>query len=184
MSRVTTQDADPVISGEGADPAAGTGIVAADASEIAGISYRQLDHWARQQWVVPSVDAGTGRAGRRRYSAEDVVRLDLLRYLAQSKVNTAVAGPAVSRLHVPDGDVIILWGPVGGDECGLRVLAFEDAVTRLESGGAHVWYSPTRVRRRMARALGALGAPGTMPEQVAVEQVAVEKPSPLRARSA
>src|SRR3954453_5708093 len=51
------------------------GISALDAATLARITYRQLDHWARQGWVRPSLDPGTGRSGRRRYASEDVVRL-------------------------------------------------------------------------------------------------------------
>ncbi len=116
MTPVITPNADEGIRG---------GIVAADAHGLAGISYRQLDHWARQGWVTPSVDAGEGRSGRRRYSADDVVRLDLLRHLAVSQVNPAVAGPLVGACEVPAGDVRIVWGPVGAkdpDQVGLRVV--------------------------------------------------------------
>src|SRR3954447_985281 len=92
------------------------GISALDAHALAGITYRQLDHWARQGWVRPSIDAGEGRSGRRLYSATDVVRLDLLRHLAVSRVNAAVAGPHVAELDVPMQDVRVLWGPVGSKD--------------------------------------------------------------------
>jgi DNA-binding transcriptional MerR regulator len=88
------------------------GLVATDAHTIAGITYRQLDHWARQGWVTPSVDAGQGRSGRRRYSGRDVVRLALLCKLARSKVNAAQAGPTVAAFSVPESDQLICWGPV------------------------------------------------------------------------
>src|SRR3954454_21358230 len=90
-----------------ADETHDPGISALDAHTAAGITYRQLDHWARQGWVTPSIDPGKGRSGRREYSVDDVVRLDLLRHLAQSKVNTAVAGPHVAAFEVPAGDARI-----------------------------------------------------------------------------
>lgn len=129
------------------------GIVAGDAHELAGISYRQLDHWARQGWVTPSVDAGEGRSGRRRYSADDVVRLDLLRHLAMSRVNPAVAGPLVGDCELPSGDVRIVWGPVGAkdpDQIGLRVVPADDALAAVEAGGAWVVYNPASLRTRLA----------------------------------
>ena len=129
------------------------GIVAGDAHELAGISYRQLDHWARQGWVTPSVDAGEGRSGRRRYSADDVVRLDLLRHLAMSRVNPAVAGPLVGDCELPSGDVRIVWGPVGAkdpDQIGLRVVPADDALAAIEAGGAWVVYNPAPLRARLA----------------------------------
>lgn len=144
MMPVITPNADEGIRG---------GIVAADAHGLAGISYRQLDHWARQGWVTPSVDAGEGRSGRRRYSADDVVRLDLLRHLAVSRVNPAVAGPLVAACEVPAGDVRIVWGPVGAkdpDHVGLRVVPAAGALAAVETFGAWVVYNPTPLRDRLA----------------------------------
>lgn len=134
------------------DPA---GIVAGDAHVLAGISYRQLDHWARQGWVTPSVDSGEGRSGRRRYSADDVIRLDLLRHLAVSRVNPAVAGPMVAGCEVPAGEVRMVWGPVGAkdpDQVGLRVVRAAEALAAVESNGAWVVYNPSPLRARMAGA--------------------------------
>lgn len=150
MTPVITPNAEQGISGD-----LPSGIVAADAHGLAGISYRQLDHWARQGWVTPSVDAGEGRSGRRRYSADDVVRLDLLRHLAVSRVNPAVAGPLVGACAVPAGDVRIVWGPVGAkdpDQVGLRVLPADEALAAVETSGAWVVYNPTPLRDRLAAA--------------------------------
>lgn len=146
MTAVTTPKASQVIS-------APQGIVAGDAHALAGISYRQLDHWARQGWVTPSIDSGEGRSGRRLYSADDVVRLDLLRHLAVSRVNPAVAGPLVARCEVGDGDVRMVWGPVGAkdpDEIGLRVVTVGEALVSVETSGAWVVYNPGPLRSRLA----------------------------------
>ena len=151
MTPVITPNADEGISADEPD-----GIVAADAHGLAGISYRQLDHWARQGWVTPSVDQGEGRSGRRRYSADDVVRLDLLRHLAVSKVNPAAAGPLVARCEVPAGDVRFVWGPVGSkdaDRIGLRVVPAGEALDAVEASGAWVVYNPAAVRARLAGAV-------------------------------
>jgi hypothetical protein len=81
-----------------------------------------------------------------------VLRLDLLRHLAFSRVNAAVAGPAVASFDVPDGDVRVLWGPVGSkdsDPC-LKVVPASAALEELEQGGAYVVYNPAVVRARIA----------------------------------
>lgn len=148
MNDVTTPSANRVISDSWSAPA----IPAVDAHQIALISYRQLDHWARQGWVQPSLDPGLGRSGKRLYSVGDVLRLDLLRHLAFSRVNTAVAGPQVAAFDVPDGDVRILWGPVGSKdgEPSLRAVAASEALEQLEQGGAYVVYNPAIARARIA----------------------------------
>lgn len=145
---MTTRMATGVITDAGPD-----GIVANDAHELARITYRQLDHWARQGWVLPSVDLGRGRAGRRLYSPADVVRLDLLRHLAVSKVNTAQAGPQVSNFEVCGGDMLVLWGPVGGKdiEPQLKLVARDEAVTFLAGGGAWVVYDPAPLTATLGR---------------------------------
>jgi len=156
--------------------AVGEGIVANDAHDLAGITYRQLDHWARQDWVRPSLDQGRGRAGRRLYSAADVVRLDLLRHLAMSKVNTAQAGPRVADVEVPDDDSLMLWGPVGGKDgdAHLRVVERAEAVDFLADGGAWVVFDPEPVRARIARVV----APAVP------ETLSVVAPSTKKRRSA
>lgn len=147
------------------------GIVAGDAHALAGISYRQLDHWARQGWVTPSVDSGEGRSGRRRYSPDDVIRLDLLRHLAVSRVNPAVAGPLVAQCAVPAGEVRMVWGPVGAkdpEQVGLRVVAAGEALAAVETNGAWVVYNPAPLRARMAGSAPvarATAKPATRPQR-------------------
>lgn len=41
--------------------------------DLAGITYRQLDYWARQGLVVPSISEAHGPGTQRRYSRVDVV---------------------------------------------------------------------------------------------------------------
>lgn len=43
------------------------------ASRVAGITYRQLDYWARRQIVEPSITPSHGSGSRRLYSFKDVV---------------------------------------------------------------------------------------------------------------
>lgn len=149
---MTTSTAAQVISAE-------VCLSASDAHQVAAISYRQCDHWARRGWVRPSVDPGEGRSGRRLYSADDVVRLDLLRHLAEAKVNTAVAGPVVGSFAVPNGDVRIMWGPLGSDP-RLEVVPASGALEHLEAGGGWVVYNPSRVRDRIGFITGQVPVEG------------------------
>ena len=129
------------------------GIAAVDAHQVAGITYRQLDHWARQGWVLPSVDPGKTRSGRRLYAVDDVVRLELLRHLAQARVNTSVAGPVVASFEVPGDDALVLWGPIGIADPGLCTVKRSGLLDFLTRGGAWVAYDPAPARNRAARVL-------------------------------
>lgn len=83
-------------------------ITAASAADLAGITYRQLDHWARKGWVVPTVDAGSGRSGRRLYAPTDVVRLAALRHFAQSRRNLSVIGPDIATVDIAGAAFLVL----------------------------------------------------------------------------
>ncbi|MBW3659628.1 MAG: MerR family transcriptional regulator, partial [Actinobacteria bacterium] len=43
--------------------------------KIVGITYRQLDYWARTELVTPSVQEAQGSGSQRLYSFDDVVQL-------------------------------------------------------------------------------------------------------------
>lgn len=63
------------------------------AAEIAGITYRQLDYWARTQLVGPSVAAANGSGSRRRYSYTDLVELKVVKSL----LDAGIGLPTVRR---------------------------------------------------------------------------------------
>ena len=54
------------------------------ASRVAGITYRQLDYWARRQIVEPSITPSHGSGSRRLYSFKDVVILAVSKELLSS----------------------------------------------------------------------------------------------------
>jgi DNA-binding transcriptional MerR regulator len=51
------------------------------ACEIVGISYRQLDYWARTDLIRPSVAEAAGSGSRRRYSYRDLLELKIIKTL-------------------------------------------------------------------------------------------------------
>ena len=61
--------------------AADVGFSGARAAEIAGISYRQLDYWARTDLVRPSLVDASGSGSRRRYSYTDLLELRVIKSL-------------------------------------------------------------------------------------------------------
>ncbi|HEY8547836.1 MAG TPA: MerR family transcriptional regulator [Acidimicrobiales bacterium] len=54
------------------------------AAEIVGISYRQLDYWARTNLIRPSLADANGSGSRRRYSYRDLIELKLIKTLLDS----------------------------------------------------------------------------------------------------
>lgn len=59
------------------------GFRAPAAVHAAGVTYRQLDYWARTQLVTPSVRPAGGCGTQRLYSRDDIVRLAVLRSLLE-----------------------------------------------------------------------------------------------------
>jgi len=56
------------------------------AADIVGISYRQLDYWARTDLVRPSVADAAGSGSRRRYSYQDLLELKVIKSLLDAGI--------------------------------------------------------------------------------------------------
>ena len=66
---------------------------------IVGISYRQLDYWARTDLVRPSLADARGSGTQRRYSYRDLVRLKVIKSLLDSGVKLQTARRAIEYLR-------------------------------------------------------------------------------------
>lgn len=56
------------------------------AADVVGISYRQLDYWARTDLIRPSVADATGSGSRRRYSYRNLIELKLVKTLLDNGI--------------------------------------------------------------------------------------------------
>lgn len=68
------------------------------ASKVAGITYRQLDYWARKQIVEPSITPSHGSGSRRLYSFKDVVILAVSKRLLDAGINLQNVTTAIGFL--------------------------------------------------------------------------------------
>lgn len=55
-------------------------------AEIVGITYRQLDYWARTDLVRPSVTDAAGSGSRRKYSYRDLLELKVIKTLLDAGI--------------------------------------------------------------------------------------------------
>jgi DNA-binding transcriptional MerR regulator len=62
------------------------GFSGARAAEVVGITYRQLDYWARTDLVRPSLVDAAGSGSRRRYSYTDLVELRVIKSLLDAGI--------------------------------------------------------------------------------------------------
>jgi DNA-binding transcriptional MerR regulator len=69
------------------------------ACQAAGITYRQLDYWARTELVVPSVQGASGSGSQRLYSFRDILVLKIVKRLLDTGVSLQNIRSAVDHLH-------------------------------------------------------------------------------------
>ena len=62
------------------------GFSSKSAAQIAGITYRQLDYWARRDIVRPSLTRASGSGSRRLYSYRDLLELRVIKTLIDSGI--------------------------------------------------------------------------------------------------
>jgi RNA polymerase sigma factor (sigma-70 family) len=75
---------------------------------IIGISYRQLDYWARTELVRPSIQDAQGSGTQRLYSFQDLVELRVIKKLLDAGVSLQRVRKAVDRLNENQRHVIEL----------------------------------------------------------------------------
>ena len=76
-----------------------TGYRGPTACRAAGITYRQLDYWARTGLVEPSVRPATGSGTQRLYSFRDILVLKVVKRLLDTGVSLQQIRSAVSHLR-------------------------------------------------------------------------------------
>ena len=67
--------------------------------KLVGISYRQLDYWARTDLLTPSLRAAAGSGTQRLYSFTDLVQLRVIKRLLDTGINLAKIRQAVEWMR-------------------------------------------------------------------------------------
>src|SRR6266496_528175 len=70
--------------------------------KVVGITYRQLDYWARTGLVTPSVREAGGSGTQRLYSFQDLVQLRIIRQLLETGVSLQHVRRAIDYLRKMD----------------------------------------------------------------------------------
>ena len=105
---------------------------------ITGVTYRQLDYWARTGLVTPSVTPAQGSGSKRVYSYADVVEVKVIKSLIDAGVSLPRARQAVNCLREQLGvDVKSVSLVLSGSR---SVLAYSDGdIIDLLKGGHGVF---------------------------------------------
>lgn len=84
----------------------GSGFSGTQAAKVVGITYRQLDYWARTDLIRPSLVEATGSGSRRQYSYRDLLELRVIKTLLDAGIRLESVRDVFSylRQHVT-GDI-------------------------------------------------------------------------------
>ena len=117
---------------------AGIGYRGPTACTAAGITYRQLDYWARTGLVEPSVRAAQGSGSQRLYSFRDILVLKVVKRLLDTGISLQQIRAAVAHLRSRGTDdlakVTLMSDGVSVYEC-----TSSDEVVDLLQGGQGVF---------------------------------------------
>src|SRR5215210_1163456 len=126
------------------------------ASRAAGISYRQLDYWARTGLVEPSIRGAAGSGSQRLYGFRDILVLKVVKRLLDTGVSLQQIRTAVEHLRergVEDLAQITLMS----DGASVYECTSADEVIDLVQGGQGVFgIAVGRVWREVEGTLAAL----------------------------
>lgn len=73
-------------------------------AEIVGITYRQLDYWARTDLIKPSLTPATGSGSRRLYSYQDLLELKVVKSLLDAGLKLEAVRDAFGYLRTQLGE--------------------------------------------------------------------------------
>ena len=76
-----------------------TGFSGPTVCRLTGVTYRQLDYWARTDLVTPSVTPARGSGSKRQYSYADLVEVKVIKSLLDAGVSLSRTRQAVDCLR-------------------------------------------------------------------------------------
>jgi DNA-binding transcriptional MerR regulator len=106
--------------------------------KVIGISYRQLDYWARTGLVTPSIRAAGGSGTQRLYSFQDLVQLKVIKKLIDAGISLQRIRKAVQYLR--QNKASALSGiTLMSDGVGIYACESEDEIIDLVKRGQGVF---------------------------------------------
>jgi DNA-binding transcriptional MerR regulator len=108
------------------------------ACAAAGITYRQLDYWARTGLVDPSIRSATGSGSQRLYSFKDILVLKVVKRLLDTGISLQQIRTAVTHLRDRGTDDLARL-TLMSDGVSVYECASADEVVDLLAGGQGVF---------------------------------------------
>jgi DNA-binding transcriptional MerR regulator len=108
------------------------------AAGVVGITYRQLDYWARTELVVPSVRPAGGSGTARLYGFRDILELKIVKRLLDTGVSLQQIRAAVEHLRMR-GTTDLSQVTLMSDGASVYECTSPDEVIDLLAGGQGVF---------------------------------------------
>ena len=108
------------------------------AARAAGISYRQLDYWARTQLVEPTIRGAAGSGSQRLYGFRDILVLKLVKRLLDTGISLQQIRVAVNQLR-ESGINDLAQTTLMSDGASVYLCTSSDEVIDLVSRGQGVF---------------------------------------------
>jgi len=108
------------------------------AAKAAGITYRQLDYWARTQLVEPTVRGAAGSGSQRLYGFRDILVLKLVKRLLDTGISLQQIRVAVNQLR-ESGVTDLAETTLMSDGASVYLCTSNDEVIDLVSQGQGVF---------------------------------------------
>ena len=102
--------------------------------KIVGITYRQLDYWARTDLLRPSISEAKGSGTQRRYSYTDLLELKVIKRLLDAGVSLQSARRAIECLREGLGEDLASANLVLNGDGSVLARSDEDLVDLLKGG--------------------------------------------------
>ncbi|MDY7527525.1 MULTISPECIES: MerR family transcriptional regulator [Cryobacterium] len=115
-----------------------SGYRGAVAARAAGITYRQLDYWARTELVEPTVRGATGSGTQRLYGFRDILVLKLVKRLLDTGISLQQIRTAVNQLR-ESGVSDLAQTTLMSDGASVYLCTSNDEVIDLVSRGQGVF---------------------------------------------
>ena len=103
-------------------------------AEIVGITYRQLDYWARTDLIRPSITDAAGSGSRRRYSYRNLLELKVVKNLLDSGIRLEQVREVFDYLQDELGEDVATANLVVNGSTPVLVRSGEEIIDLLQSG--------------------------------------------------
>jgi DNA-binding transcriptional MerR regulator len=111
-----------------------TGFSGPTVCRLTGVTYRQLDYWARTNLVTPSITPATGSGSKRAYSYGDVLEIKVIKSLLNSGLSLSRTRQAVECLRSALGADLASSSLVMSDSGSVLAKSDGDLVDLLRGG--------------------------------------------------